>query len=236
MTQVQKFQFWSKRLSRGLAVLFALKMMLIAGAITMESCQSQEEEFQTTSGQKALDSFEAVIRNATPQISKIMKENPDVFQDKGEPMSAKYQEIEEGIRNIMMPVVKETKVLLKDYNVDESFLQAEFGDSDDPRISLVGLMILAAESQEKKATAMSFAQALGTPGFAKGNNTLFSAKSEWADCLIVAVGIDVAVEFFKGNVTETISKKALKKLASRALGWIGAAVAAYEFGSCMNWY
>ena len=56
------------------------------------------------------------------------------------------------------------------------------------------------------------------------------------DCALRAVGIDAVIELFNGKVTKAIAKKAIRKIASRALGWVGAAWAAYEFGDCMGWY
>jgi hypothetical protein len=56
------------------------------------------------------------------------------------------------------------------------------------------------------------------------------------DCALRAVGIDAVIELFNGKVTKQIAKKAIRKIASRALGWVGAAWAAYEFGDCMGWY
>ena len=35
---------------------------------------------------------------------------------------------------------------------------------------------------------------------------------------------------------KALLKKAIRKIATRALGWIGAAVFVYEFGDCMDWW
>ena len=35
---------------------------------------------------------------------------------------------------------------------------------------------------------------------------------------------------------KALLKKAIRKVATRALGWIGAAVFVYEFGDCMDWW
>lgn len=56
------------------------------------------------------------------------------------------------------------------------------------------------------------------------------------DFALSAVGIDAVLELFNGKVTRAIAQKAIRKIASRTLGWVGAAWAAYEFGDCMGWY
>lgn len=56
------------------------------------------------------------------------------------------------------------------------------------------------------------------------------------DCLLRAVGIDAVVELVNGKVTKQLAKKAIRKIVSRTLGWVGVAIAIYEFGSCMEWY
>ena len=38
------------------------------------------------------------------------------------------------------------------------------------------------------------------------------------------------------NLTTKAILKAAKKLATRTVGWLGAAVAVYEFGDCMNYW
>jgi len=236
MTQMRLLQFWAKRLARGLVAVFTLKMMLIAGAIALESCESKEDEYKTLQNEEALAAFEAVVKTTTPRIGKLMEKFPEALSEKGSLNGEKGMALEREIRQVLIPMVDGTKILLKGYNVEESYLQAEFQDSNDPRIALVGLMILAAERQEGEAVALNFAQAFGALGYAQQETTLEEAKKDWVDCLIVAVGIDVVVDFLKGNITEALAKKAIKKIASRTLGVVGAAIAAYEFGSCMGWY
>lgn len=61
-------------------------------------------------------------------------------------------------------------------------------------------------------------------------------EPDYYDCLLRAVGIDAVIELFNGKVTKEIAKKAIRKVVGRTMGWVGAAIAVYEFGSCMNWY
>jgi len=235
MLQLKTLPLWAKRLGRGLVALFVCKVFLIGAAMTLESCQTNEEEYKALQQEEALSSFEVLVRNTTPKIKFLFDENfadlknPDLLDQK------QIQKLEKDVNNLLQPLVEETKDLLKWYEVEEEYLIREFTDPDDPRIALVGLFLLAAESEEKQGVALNFAQAFGTFSYAQ-DTELAEAKPDWVDCMITAVGIDVAIEFLKGNVTEAIAKKAIKKIASRALGFIGAAIAVYEFGSCMGWY
>ncbi len=236
MTHMQKIRFWLRRLGRGWIALTTVKLMLIAGALLLEACQSQEEHYEVSEVGTALDSFESLVRTATPEIRRLGEEYPYMLDAKMGEENQKDMILERETRRILSPLVHGTKDLLSLYGVDEYYLRKEFGNADDPRIALVGLMILVAERQDRGEVAVNFARAFGTLSFAQDETTLSEANKDWVDCLIIAVGIDAAVEFLKGNVTETIAKKAIRKIATRTLGWVGAAIAVYEFGSCMGWY
>jgi len=235
MLQLKTLPLWAKRLGRGLVVIFVCKVCLIGAAMTLESCQSNEEEYKTIQQEEALNSFEALVKNTTPKIKHLMEDYPAVLKNPDLLDQKSVQKLEKEVNTLLQPMVQGTKKLLKWYEVEEEYLSQEFTDTNDPRIALVGLFLLAAENREKQAVALNFAQAFGTLSYAQ-DAELSEAKPDWVDCMITAVGIDLVVEFLKGNVTEAIAKKAIKKIASRALGFIGAAVAIYEYGSCMGWY
>jgi len=224
-----------RNLAKGLGVIFALKLVLLIGAMIFQSCESNEEEFQDFQRQKALSKFEIVVKETTPRIRSIVSDHVTDLSNKGIMKGKNSHQLEQKAKRIMKPLVEETKELLLTYNVTEEEVTREFEDPNDPRIALIGLFLLAAENDEKKEIAGNFAQAFGSFSIAQ-TNELTEAKPDWVDCMITAVGIDVAVEFLKGNITEAIAKKAIRKIASRVLGAIGAAIAAYEFASCMGWF
>jgi hypothetical protein len=238
MLQLKTKSIWTKRLARGLVVLFGIKVCLIGAAMSLESCQSNEENYKMLQREESLSSFETLVRNTTPKIKQALEEQPALLKNPEILDQKNVQKLGQDVKNILQPMVASTKQLLKWYEVEEEFLTQEFTDPNDPRIALIGLFLLAAERQEKQEVALNFAQAFGTFTYAQDapNNELSEARPDWVECMIIAVGIDAVVEFFKGNVTEAIAKKAIKKIASRALGVVGAAVALYEFGSCMGWY
>ena len=235
MLQLKTLPLWAKRLARGMAAIFVIKVCLLGAAITLESYQSNEEEYKTLQQEEALTSFEVLVKNTTPKIKDLMEEHPAVLKNPDLLDQKSVQKLEKEVNTLLQPLVQSTRKLLKRYEVEEEYLNQEFKDPNDPRIALVGLFLLAAENKEKQGVALNFAQAFGTLSYAQ-NTELSEAKPDWVNCMIIAVGIDAVVEFLKGNVTEAIAKKAIKKIASRTLGFIGAAVALYEFGSCMAWY
>jgi hypothetical protein len=235
MLQLKTLPLWAKRLGRGLVAIFVCKVCLIGAAMTLESCQTNEEEYKTLQQEEALTSFEVLVKNTTPKIKHLMDEHPALLKNPDLLDQKSVQKLEKEVNTLLQPLVHSTRKLLKSYEVEDEYLNQEFADPNDPRIALVGLFLLAAESQEKQGVALNFAQAFGTLSYAQ-DAQLTEDKPDWVDCMITAVGIDAVVEFLKGNVTEAIAKKAIKKIASRAMGFIGAAVALYEFGSCMQWY
>lgn len=58
------------------------------------------------------------------------------------------------------------------------------------------------------------------------------------DCALIALGIKGGFILYEAKGQSTVSAllKAAGRLATRALGWIGAAVAVYAFGDCMDWW
>ncbi|QBA65493.1 hypothetical protein [Muriicola soli] len=236
MTQLKMLQLRVKGMAGNLAWFINIKVFLITGLIVLGSCETQESDYEKPDNKKAVALFEEVVRKTTPKVRGLIEKYPELLSEKGSMKEERVQALEKETREVLLPMVNGTKALLKSYNVNEKDLRQEFQEKDDPRIALVGLMILASESKEQMAVARNFVNAFRTVGYSLQGATLEEAKKDWVDCLIVAVGIDVVVDFVNGNVTEAIAKKAIKKIASRALGAIGAAIAVYEFGSCMGWY
>jgi hypothetical protein len=66
-------------------------------------------------------------------------------------------------------------------------------------------------------------------------------RPAWLSCAEAAMGIPALESLFSGYSTLlsgsiTTAVGAFKNIAKRYLGWIGVAIAAYEFGDCMNWW
>jgi hypothetical protein len=140
------------------------------------------------------------------------------------------QQNEDEIVESLKPLVEGTKELLAAFDFAESDLSEEFEDLEDPRIALIGLAVLAAQEESSNQTAMNFASMFGQTVYAQN---LY-------DCALRTLGITALKEAFDKGINSSagkaLLKKAVRKIATRAVGWIGAAWATYEFGACMNWW
>lgn len=61
------------------------------------------------------------------------------------------------------------------------------------------------------------------------------------DCAFDAFGLNelftvIGAGALNSSISKALLKKAVRKIATRALGWVGAAIFVYEFGDCMNWW
>lgn len=69
------------------------------------------------------------------------------------------------------------------------------------------------------------------------SNLADSSGNTIVDCAIDALGIPAGLIIGSAQSTSTAALlKAAKKLAKRMLGWVGAGIAIYEFGDCMDWW
>jgi hypothetical protein len=70
-----------------------------------------------------------------------------------------------------------------------------------------------------------------------GNAAYARTEPDAYDCLLRAAGVTMIVDLINGGIKKLGKKgvlKVLKKVASKYLGWVGAAVAVYEFADCMG--
>ena len=107
-----------------------------------------------------------------------------------------------------------------------SYVLTQYGEDltgsfalDDPNLFCAGLLIAYAEDYAGVDPA---------------------TRAPVVDCLLDAFGVSDIVnqinDILDGNGSITVSIQIIKKIGRRYLGWIGLAVAVYEFGDCMNWW
>lgn len=126
---------------------------------------------------------------------------------------------------------------LNSFGVTETDLTGIFGSLNDPNIVITALATLRIDDQ-------------GTAGihlvdYESDYNYLtgdYMVSAEYGDptvfdCAMDALGIPAALILGTANGTSAAAiLKAARKLATRTLGWIGAGIAVYEFGDCMEWW
>lgn len=215
----------------------AYKYFLAMGLVlATQSCQKEgvTPEYRNVTREITLSTFEKGIKESGARIGRIIKSEGI---DKRRHSKTIGKDLDDGLnmKATLRPVLRHSKALLNTYGISEEFLAREFKNSEDPRIILAGLWFMAVERQGTSPRMLNRAQFLSLGLFAQ-ENSLTEEQPDWMECMLIAVGVDAIVEFVKGNVTEAIAKKAIRKIASRTLGWVGVALALYEYGNCMGWY
>ncbi|WP_046759372.1 hypothetical protein [Kordia jejudonensis] len=128
----------------------------------------------------------------------------------------------------------------KNYFYSRNFNDADIvemldGEDESMLVPLVlEIMVLTEIDESNNATAFNMSTLFGNSLHAQ------STTSKSWNCLMRALGVSTLVESFQsiknGNkaILKKVGKKAIKKLASRFLGPIGAAIAIIDFVICMN--
>lgn len=207
------------KFAKGMFVIFTIKLLLFGVVFVMQSCQTDNEIFENSEQRIALKKFESLAKHTAVKFENMALKQNNTLNAKGS-----SSEDEEKAKEVLRPLIQGSKELFSAYGINES--DFEELESEDPRIAILGLALLSAKTNNNNRVAINLAGLFATSVYAQNAY----------DCALRAVGIDAVVELFNGKVTKKIAKKAIKKIASRALGWIGAAWAAYEFGDCMGWY
>jgi hypothetical protein len=187
-----------------------------------QACQTDDNIFSISEKELALENFENMAKQVLPKLQGNLEKSRLLNKSSDTEMSNKNVE---DIMNIMNPLTVTSTELLKTYGFTEKELTEDMGDVNDPRLVIIGLAILKAETKNKEV-AMNIDSFFATSVYAQ----------DTFDCLIRSVGIDAVVEIVKGKITKKAVSKLIRKVAKRALGPIGAAWAIYEFGDCMGWY
>ncbi len=134
------------------------------------------------------------------------------------------------IVDALEPSIVEAKNYLYSLGLTDAEIAIELGGAEEANLVPVVMALIAAETESSNSVTFNYGAFFGYSLHA------LNGEPDWYDCMLRAVGIDALIELINGNVTKQIAKKAIRKVVSRTLGWIGAAIAAYEFGSCMEWY
>jgi len=212
-----------KQFGKGMLAIFTLKLLLFGGAFVIQSCQTDSIGSYTSIEQElALSKFESLVRTSVPKIRRMAEKHNNLLLSRSTNNESKTR-TEEEAKQVLRPLIQGSKELFSAYGISESDFVEEL-DSEDPRIAMLGLALLSAKTNKEVAVNLSglFVSSL--------------YAQDAYDCALRAVGIEAVVELFNGQVTSAIAKRAIRKIASRALGWVGAAWAVYEFGDCMGWY
>jgi hypothetical protein len=137
---------------------------------------------------------------------------------------------------IIAPLVESSALYLKtqyDINVYDYFYPG------DPEIAQIGAFALRLEDAAAKGLVIDQNQldAWLNELHLSTNGNAIVPQSRVVDCALDALGIPAAM--IMGAVSSSMTKaavlKAVRKLATRVLGWVGVAIAVVDFASCMDW-
>jgi hypothetical protein len=119
----------------------------------------------------------------------------------------------------------------------------EFFPAGSPNIAKLGAIALRFKQIEEQGKVVDTSQIDGwfdTPVLvSQANGELLTnmAQVGVADCALDALGIPAGLLVGSAkSLSRAALLKAAKKLLSRTVGWIGVAIAIYEFGDCMDWW
>lgn len=236
-----------KKLAKGFAGLLLISFALFNANYLLTSC-TDENYFE-----------------ANPAIDRIAQRNEFVnaFIAIGETHNAKFpkqtaarnpnqteQEFiagavggKEGLQNIIEQVQPSSLKLIRSYGITDAEIIAEFGSLTNPAINEAAMMIAETDNLlahgytldflDSRDYVSSLYSSCGTDAFAE-----VQADPTVGGCIGEAAGITVLTKALQGGL-KSLGKqgalKLIKKVASKYLGWVGAAVMVIEFSECMGW-
>jgi len=150
---------------------------------------------------------------------------------------------EQEVQQAMEPSLQEAKNYLysKGYNdADIAYLLAADNEGPEMHESVLIPTVMAMieeENNQSNSTASSY-EFSGL--FISSAYAYTLEEQDLYDCALRTLGIseltDALAKGINSRAGKTALKKAIRKVAVRVVGWVGAVWAAYEFGDCMGWW
>ncbi len=175
------------------------------------------------------------IENTDLGVSYIDGTESDNISDNQELLGI-YNISVQAAQNSLLPTLNEAKNYLRSKGLTDTDIQNLItADEDGPAMSESNLIpvvmqLIAEEQRRGSLTKVNFSLMFGTSAYA----------SQIGECAGDALGVSAIAAVLNEGLSSAVGKKLLKKairrVASRALGWVGAAIFVYEFGDCMGWW
>lgn len=217
------------RFSKGYVALISFKLALFLVFTLIVSCTTDESLLPEQSVTNSLDRFEKNLDNSA-----------QFYLRNSESFNIQKEQDEIAINNaleFLNPFLQESKNMLKEIGFTDSELKSYFGNENDTRIAIIGLIIFIQNKIHTDRTHLS-------------SNQIFfqtvNAQSNWNDtdriikCALTALGVNFFASFgtlhgsAKDKWTKMAVKKLLGKVASRMLGPVGVAITIGSFVICMS--
>ena len=218
-----------KKLRNGTVYIFSFFAVIISTLFIVQSCKNDENYVDSNSinNTTELNKFKKAMIKSAEIINKkkIYSRTPLIIDS----TAVLFEE------SIHLEAIN----LIKSYGITEAEIISEFGSLEDPRISHAAQFILYEEELLLEGHTMNIFDSTDYSLVAFnfiGVNTLYAQTV--GGCLGEAAGINLIKDVFEGGIKKLGKKGAMKlvtKVASKYLGWIGAAVMVMEFSECMGW-
>ncbi|OEK03512.1 hypothetical protein BFP97_19175 [Roseivirga sp. 4D4] len=213
------------KLFRGSLLLFSCKLGLFCTIIIVSSC-TQEDSNPTD-----LHDSEAVIRftnSITGSFAHdIIRPEANFYHD---------ELTEEDARILLNPLMSESIEFLLALGFEENEIEDELGGSESPTTLAVAFVFLE-HIRMSEATAINFTD-IDTFLF----NQAYAYDGDVLPCLGEAFGFAAVGYILQEGIEAAIAHygtrgllRVLGRAAGRTLGWVGAALAAYEFAQCLKY-
>ncbi len=228
---------------RGLAAILLGQGFVLAIAITIQSCKKSPVEDEREWQKIEVAKLNSIIQERKTRFATInsirkiqadqigiMSTDASIINPGSDPNFVITPEYELQCETEVKPVYNQSRTVIAAYGITEQDLIDEWGANYDPELVVeLALSIAAYEALDHEYGLASIRQALFliTPSYA---NRLY-------DCVKTALGIEALFELWRERALSTYAGKkmlikAIGKVATRSLGWVGAAWAVADFVDC----
>jgi hypothetical protein len=187
--------------------------------------------------------YESKLKEASQKAYRLIQEKHVKSGKIGEAMTAEetasFMTESEAVQ-IIQPLIEPSAAFLQsNYDINiYNYLPA-----GSPKIAQIGALAMRLHQLEMQGKSIDtsaseywFVPQVELVSQAHGE-ILSYAQPTLADCALDALGIPASLLVGSAqNITRAALLKAATRLALRLIGWIGAAIAVYDFGSCMDWW
>lgn len=129
-----------KRFLKGILGLLMINIMLFAGFMMIQSCQSDNELIETQEQKLALEKFEFLAKETNIKIQQ------DLSFNNGNNLQQKSNNENEA-KEVLNPLISESKNLLISYGFTEDEIIEEFGSFDSPEVIYMSFAIAGLSKQ-----------------------------------------------------------------------------------------
>lgn len=186
--------------------------LVVFSLFTCVSCnESENGSFQNEASEVSEKAVDATITDFKSSVSQNVQKIKKVALQSNYTRSNIYDDnVNVDLKESLKPVLENSKDVLSVYGITEEDLAETFSNDVDANSIIL---------------AIAIAQ-LDIP----------TTRSHIANCALDALGIPAGLIVGSAkSLTKKAILKAAKKMATRSLGWAGAAIAVVDFASCMDY-